>query len=78
MKQRLAIAQTIMDDKDFLILDEPMNGLDRAGVKQMRKLILEEKEKGKLILLASHNPGDMEDLADRIYYMENGKFINAS
>lgn len=78
MKQRLAIAQTLMDDKEFLIFDEPMNGLDREGVEHIRKLILEEKNKGKLILLASHNPGDLEQLANRVYYLENGKIVNCS
>lgn len=76
MKQRLAIAQTLMDDNEVLIFDEPMNGLDRNGVREIRKILKEEKEKGKLILLASHNPGDLEELADRVYVMENGKIID--
>lgn len=52
MKQRLAIAQAIMENPDILILDEPMNGLDKQGVKDMRELFLEMKSEGKLILLA--------------------------
>ena len=55
MRQRLGIAQAIMEDPDFLILDEPFNGLDKHGVKDIRTLLLELKEQGKTILLASHN-----------------------
>ena len=75
MKQRLAIAQVLMEDEPILIMDEPMNGLDREGVKDIRELILEEKRKGKIILLASHNSGDIEYLCDEVYELENGKVI---
>ena len=51
MKQRLAIAQILIEEAPILIFDEPMNGLDRQGIKEIRELILEEKEKGKIILL---------------------------
>lgn len=64
-----------MEDKPVLIFDEPMNGLDRAGIEEIRRLILEEKEKGKTILMASHNSQDIELLCDRIYHMENGHFV---
>lgn len=73
MKQRLAIAQAIMEDPPILILDEPMNGLDKTGVAQMRTLYLEMKEKGKVILLASHNREDIEVLCDRVYELEEGR-----
>ena len=73
MKQRLAIAQAIMEDPPILILDEPMNGLDKTGVAQMRTLFLEMKEKGKVILLASHNREDIEVLCDRVYELEEGR-----
>lgn len=76
MKQRLAIAQVLMEDAPILILDEPMNGLDREGIKEIRELILEEKEKGKIILLASHNGDDIKYLCDEVYELENGKVIN--
>lgn len=76
MKQRLAIAQILMEDMPILIFDEPMNGLDREGVKEIRELILKEKEKGKIILLASHNSADINYLCDHIYEMENGKIIS--
>lgn len=75
MKQRLAIAQVLMEEMPILILDEPMNGLDRNGVKEVRELLLEEKRKGKIILLASHNSSDIDYLCDNVYELENGKVI---
>lgn len=68
MKQRLGVAQAIMEDPDILILDEPMNGLDESGVKLMRELLLELKEKGKLIIIASHYQEDINMLCDKVYY----------
>ena len=59
MKQRLSIAQVLMEEMPILIMDEPMNGLDRQGVKEVRELLLAEKKKGKIILLASHNSEDI-------------------
>lgn len=59
MRQRLGIAQAIMEDQKYLILDEPMNGLDKQGVEDVRKLLLQLKEQGKLILIASHNKADI-------------------
>lgn len=76
MKQRLAIAQVLMEEAPILIFDEPMNGLDRQGIKEIRELILEEKKKGKIILLASHNSEDIEYLCDVVYELENGKVIS--
>ena len=72
MRQRLAIAQAIMEDQNILILDEPMNGLDKNGVADMRKLFLELKEMGKTIVLASHNKEDIDVLCDNVYEMEMG------
>ncbi len=71
MRQRLGIAQAIMEDPKLLILDEPFNGLDRNGVGEMRQLLRELKEQGKAILLASHNAADIEELCDRVHDMEN-------
>jgi ABC-2 type transport system ATP-binding protein len=71
MRQRLGIAQAIMESPNVLILDEPFNGLDKHGVEQMRKLIIELKGEGKALLLASHNPADIEMLCD--YTLELGK-----
>ena len=73
MRQRLGIAQAILENPDILILDEPMNGLDNQGVKEMRKLFLQQKEEGKTILLASHNREDIEELCDEVYEMDHGK-----
>ena len=73
MKQRLAIAQAIMENQEILILDEPMNGLDHKGVEEMRKLFLKLKKEGKLILLASHNRDDIDILCDEVYEMEMGE-----
>lgn len=72
MRQRLAIAQAIMEDQNILILDEPMNGLDKNGVADMRKLFLELKEQGKTIVLASHNKEDIDVLCDHVHEMEMG------
>lgn len=72
MKQRLGIAQAIMEDPDILILDEPMNGLDKEGVEEIRKLLLAERDKEKTILLASHNSADIEILCDEVYYFNHG------
>jgi ABC-2 type transport system ATP-binding protein len=73
MKQRLGIAQAIMEDPDIIILDEPMNGLDETGVEEMRQLFLNLKSQGKLILLASHNKEDINVLCDKVFELKNGK-----
>lgn len=75
MKQRLAIAQAIMEEPDILMLDEPTNGLDDEGVKLIRKIILEEKRRGALILFASHIKEDVHILADQLYYVSYGKVL---
>ena len=72
MRQRLGIAQAIMESPDILILDEPMNGLDKHGVEDMRKLLVQLKEEGTTILVASHNPLDIEILCDEVYEMDAG------
>ena len=72
MKQRLAIAQAIMEKPDVILLDEPTNSLDEDGVALIRSLILEEKQRGALILLASHNKEDIGLLADRLFRIEMG------
>ena len=72
MRQRLGIAQAIMEDPSLLILDEPFNGLDKQGVRDMRFLIKGLREKGKTILLASHNAGDIDELCDTVCEMEAG------
>lgn len=73
MRQRLGIAQAIMEDPEFLILDEPFNGLDKHGVADIRALLLELKKQGKTIILASHNSEDIRILCDKVYeWMEGG------
>lgn len=72
MRQRLGIAQAIMENPEILLLDEPMNGLDNHGVADMRKLFLEMRNQGKVILLASHNKEDIEFLCDDVYTMDAG------
>lgn len=76
MKQRLGIAQAIMEDPDILILDEPMNGLDEGGIEDMRNLILEFRKPGKIVLIASHNKEDIQILCDEVFEMKNGKICN--
>ncbi len=76
MKQRLGIAQAVMENPDILLLDEPMNGLDNEGVQEIRKLLLKRKEMGNLIVIASHNEEDIRVLCDEIFYFDKGKIIN--
>ncbi len=72
MRQRLGIAQTLLDDPSLLILDEPMNGLDKNGVKDIRQLLLDLKARGKTILLASHFAQDIDELCDTVHEMDQG------
>lgn len=72
MKQRLGIAQAIMENPRYLVLDEPMNGLDKEGVEEVRKLLLKLKREGRTILLASHNREDIALLCDEVYEMDKG------
>ena len=72
MRQRLGIAQAIMEDPDILILDEPFNGLDKVGVAKMHQLILELKERRKTILLSSHSQNDIDVLCDIVCEMDSG------
>ena len=76
MKQRLAIAQAIMEHPDILMLDEPTNALDSEAIERVRQVIEEEKERGALILLASHNKDDIQILADQVFYLENGSIVD--
>ena len=75
MRQRLGIAQAIMEDPDILLLDEPLNGLDNEGVEEIRKVLLSLKDKGKLIILASHSKEDIQILCDTVFRMDHGKII---
>lgn len=75
MRQRLGLAQAIMENPDILILDEPMNGLDNDGVDDVRKILINLRNGGKTILLVSHNSEDIKLLCDDIYEMEKGKVV---
>ncbi len=72
MRQRLGIAQAIMEDPELLVLDEPFNGLDKHAVKEMRELIKNLRNEGKTILLASHNKQDIDELCDTVCEMDAG------
>ena len=72
MRQRLGIAQAIMEEPKLLILDEPMNGLDKNGVAEMRELFRSLAGSGRTILLASHNAADIETLCDTVCEMDAG------
>lgn len=73
MRQRLGIAQALMERPRLLILDEPMNGLDNEGVDDMRRLFGALRDEGRTLLIASHNPLDIEALCDHVYEMDAGK-----
>lgn len=75
MRQRLGIAQAIMEKPKLLILDEPFNGLDKEGVEQMRTYFLELKKQGVTILLSSHTSEDIKLLCDTVTEMEKGKTV---
>ncbi len=72
MRQRLGIAQAIMENPSILILDEPFNGLDKNGVAHMREVIKGLREQGKTIILASHNQMDIDELCDTVCEMDAG------
>jgi len=76
MKQRLGLAQAIMENPDILILDEPMNGLDNAGVSEIRELLLQFRADGKTIIIVSHNAEDISMLCDTVHEMDHGILTN--
>ena len=71
-KQKLGIAQVLMEDPDVMIFDEPLNGIENDTAKKIRKILQEEKAKGKIIIIASHIKEDIEGLADEVYELDNG------
>ena len=75
MVQRLALAQTLINDPDILILDEPMSGLDPVGRRDFRNLIMKLKQEGKTIFFSSHILSDAEMIADRVAMINKGKLI---
>ncbi len=72
MKQKLGIAQVIMENPNIMILDEPFNGVEEETVNKLRKLLIEEKKKGKIIIIATHIKDDIKELADVVYKFDNG------
>ncbi|MDU7029558.1 ATP-binding cassette domain-containing protein [Robinsoniella peoriensis] len=75
MKQRLRIAQAIMENPSILILDEPFNALDKEGVDAIHKVIIHAKKSGKTILLTSHDERNIELLCDKVYELDHGAII---
>lgn len=73
MKQRIVLAQALMEKPELLLLDEPTNALDEDGVELIRTLIEEEKKKGTIVLVASHNREDIDLLCDKVFVMKKGK-----
>ncbi|MBS2771944.1 ABC transporter ATP-binding protein [Anoxybacillus rupiensis] len=76
MKQRLNIAQAIFEKPDILLLDEPTNAIDDSGVELIHNLLLEEKKRGTIIIIASHIKGDIEPLCDFTLKMNEGNLIH--
>ena len=78
MRQRLGIAQAIMERPRYLILDEPMNGLDTQGMEDMRKLLQKQKEAGVTVILASHSMEDIRLLCDTVYRIQDAALITCT
>lgn len=75
MKQKLGIAQVLMENPKIMIFDEPFNGLDDESIKKIRKILLQEKKKGKIIILATHIKEDVLILCDEIYKFNDGAVV---
>lgn len=75
MKQRLGIACCLLSKPKVLILDEPTNGLDPKGIVDLRNILFELRERGIGILISSHNLSELENICDRVYFMDDGKII---
>lgn len=75
MKQRLGIACAVMEDPDLLLLDEPINALDPAGVEMVQRLVARQKERGALVVIACHDAQELDGLSDEIYLMAEGRII---
>lgn len=75
MRQRLGIAQALMEEPDILLLDEPLSGLDNDGVQEMHQLLLGQKEQGRLLVIASHSKEDIGTLCDEVFRFDKGRII---
>lgn len=78
MRQRLGLAQAIMEKPEILVLDEPFNGLDDDGVSKMRELLLKKKEEGITVIISSHNAEDIQILCDTVHRLYRGKVVESS
>ncbi|MCY8665512.1 ABC transporter ATP-binding protein [Bacillus haynesii] len=77
MKQKLAIAQAIMEKPEIMLLDEPMNGLDEDSVKNVYNIIQEQNKRGATILITSHHKEDIEALCDEVYKVNSGNVVKS-
>lgn len=75
MKQKLALAQALYENPEILILDEPFNSLDKESIEKMKTLLIRARNEGKLILLATHNQSDLDELCDKQYTIEDGNLV---
>ena len=75
MRQRLGLAQALMENPDILLLDEPLSGLDNDGVQEMHELLMKQKEQGRLLVIASHSKEDIAVLCDEVFRFDKGKMI---
>lgn len=73
MKQKLGIACAIMEEPDLIILDEPFNGLDEAGILRVKDIVHESKESGALVILTCHDNEELYEMSDEIYLLEGGR-----
>lgn len=78
MKQRLGIAGAIMEQPDIVILDEPTNSLDTSGVELVKEIVRHEKERGAVVIIACHDADILDELADEIYYLEEGSLVKTT
>ena len=76
MKQKLGLCMAFMEDPELILLDEPMNALDEKAVNDLKDLILKKEKEGKLIIIASHDLEDLEELTNEIIEMQNGEVVN--
>lgn len=75
MRQRLSLAQAFMETPELIVLDEPTNALDEKGIKEFHEIVLEAKNSGATIIIASHSKEDIDVLCDKIFYLENGNVV---
>lgn len=76
MRQKLGIAAAIMGEPDIIILDEPINAIDEDGIKKIRQILYDLRDKGKLIIIACHDKEELDYLSDEIYVIDNGRIID--